>query len=169
MHIHPDLIKSEYLWKFLFFIIGTEIGFLENKENFTKGMDLEKVLQLRGTLNLRVIPLDLPLLLHIERSISQTTCELKEVRFLVDEDTLLWKSVNLRQKSRSSRSELNVEVAVESADRKVSFLDSVARTCNKMLLCITSTTSVYRHRFNKIMFPGFLPISRVEVSAKVRQ
>ena len=82
---------------------------------------------------------------------------------MVDEYTFLWKSANFRQKSRSSQSELNAEVAVESADFKVSLLDSVAHTC------IISTISIYQHKFSNRMFLGFLPISRDGVSAGVRK
>ena len=77
--------------------------------------------------------------------------------------------MNLEEKSRSSQSELNVEAAVESADRNVSFLDSVAHTCNKMLLCTISTINIYKYRFNNLMFLGFLPSINAGVSAEVSQ
>ena len=149
-------------------MIGTESGFLENRENFIKGIVISKVLQLRGTLNLRVIPLDFPLLLHTERSISQTTCELKEVVFLVDEYTFLWKSINLEQKSRSSQRRLNSEVATKSTSFNVVAFDLVAHVCNRIERCILTKTK-YVGKINKLMFLGFLPSINAGVSAEVSQ
>ncbi|MCL4365556.1 hypothetical protein M1590_04510 [Candidatus Marsarchaeota archaeon] len=147
-------------------MIGTEIGFLENNENFTKGIDLEKVLQFRGTLNLNVIPLALPLLFHTERSISQTTCELKEVRFLIDEYTFLWKSVNLEQKSLSLQRRLNSEVASVDASLRIFSFDFVAYICKRIARFILLTTYIYSQRYT-ILTLKFLPRLKSWVSFEV--
>ena len=160
------MIRSEYLWKFLFFTTGIEMGFLENRENFTNGIVMSKVLQFRGTLNLRVTPLDLPLLLQTERSISQTICELKEVVSLQAEYTFLWKSINLRQKSLSSQRRLNSAVAVERAALSTAFLESVAHVCNRTERFIPLTINIYSSKISKCLLE-FLPRLKLWVSFEV--